>query len=314
MVVITNVALDIEKIDPAVKLIPLKEEASYPEAKDAAMFVGFPGDITEDFLNAHPKLQLVQVLPAGFDALAVSLEELQKRNIKFAYGHSVCHKAISESVVMMLLMAAKRFKEAVINQQAHKWVTLADDIIEVAGKTVLVMGCGSNGTQVARRLGLGLEMHVLGYDAFEGEREYFEKVYAGREGLLEALGKADYVVNCLPLTPQTNKIINKETLAAMKNTATFINIGRGGSVDQPALIEALQNGVIHFACLDVFDQEPLPETSPLWDMPNVIMSAHGAGYSDMTAIRKMQVMVDNVNALCQGKPLVNVLNNAAQYK
>ena len=129
----------------------------------------------------------------------------------------------------------------------------------------------------------------------------------------DMLPLADVVVLCVPHTPDTEKMIGEEEFTLMRKDAFFINIARGAVVDETALIEALKSGQLGGAALDVFDEEPLPTDSPLWDMPNVIVSPHSASTSDRENERITELFIDNLIRFLDGKPLRNVLNTKLLY-
>src|SRR5207237_7696945 len=137
--------------------------------------------------------------------------------------------------------------------------------------------------------------------------EPFERI-RGPESFPEALGEADYVLDAMPLTPQTHHRFDAAAFAAMKRSARFLNVGRGGTVDTGALVDALRTGAIAGAALDVFEEEPLPEDHPLWSFPNVIVSPHMAGDVDDWEERVMEVFLDNLARFVDGRPLRNVID------
>jgi phosphoglycerate dehydrogenase-like enzyme len=135
----------------------------------------------------------------------------------------------------------------------------------------------------------------------------------GSAELLDALPEADVVVNSLPLTDATRHVLDARAFAAMRPTARFVNVGRGATVDEEALVEALRDGRIAGAALDVFEVEPLPASSPLWNMPNVIVSPHMSGDIVGWEARVVDVFVENLDRWLRGEPLENVVDKARGY-
>jgi phosphoglycerate dehydrogenase-like enzyme len=134
-----------------------------------------------------------------------------------------------------------------------------------------------------------------------------------KRDLHAALPEADFVVLTIPLTADTRGLFGAQAFASMKPSAYFINIGRGGTVDEPALIQALQNGQIAGAGLDVFASEPLPSDSPLWNMPNVIITSHYSGITPHYHERAMDIFIDNLERYVKGEPLRNVVDKQRGY-
>jgi phosphoglycerate dehydrogenase-like enzyme len=135
----------------------------------------------------------------------------------------------------------------------------------------------------------------------------------GPDGLAEVLGSADFVVNILPFTDSTKHLLGAREFEVMKSSTYLINVGRGGTVDERALIEALNNGVIAGAGLDVFEQEPLPDDSPLWAMPNVLITSHYGGATPLYHERAINIFLDNLQRYRNGQPLRNVVDKQLGY-
>jgi phosphoglycerate dehydrogenase-like enzyme len=191
-------------------------------------------------------------------------------------------------------------------QRAHVWDLHTMD--RLAGHRVLIVGPGPIGRTIARALRDGLAMRVaaIGRTGRDGD-ELFESV-RGTDELHAALAEADYAIDTLPLTPQTRHLFDAEAFAAMKLTARFINVGRGATVVETALVDALASGAIAGAALDVYEEEPLPAESPLWDMENVIVCPHMSGDVEGTELDFARVFYDNLHRYLRGEPLRNVVD------
>jgi len=177
---------------------------------------------------------------------------------------------------------------------------------------LLLLGVGSIGKRVAH-LANAFGMRTVGLRRERKQADAALERCVSREELFDVLPDADIVVDCLPLTPETCHMIDGAAFQAMKNTAIFVNIGRGGTVDQEALIEALQKGEIAAAGLDVFETEPLPQGSPLWDMENVLITGHYAGLSISLFQRSIDVFIDNLSRFLSGEPLRNAVDKRRCY-
>ena len=220
---------------------------------------------------------------------------------------------LSETVVGAIIALSKGFPQAMRRQAAHEWTRYTPE--DVAGKTVGIIGAGKIGTAIAEKC-RALGMRALGVRRSPPPElvavSPFERE-VGREGLSEVLAASDYVVLCAPRTPETVGMLGADQFAVMKPGARFINVARGDLVDEAALIRALQSGHLGGAYLDVFEREPLPAESPLWDMPNVMITAHsGAGSTDRDE-RVVQIFVENVRRYLDGTPMLNLYDRSRGY-
>jgi phosphoglycerate dehydrogenase-like enzyme len=213
----------------------------------------------------------------------------------------------------MLLAFARRLPFAFRAQSRRQWrAPEGDNTFELAGQTVLIVGVGAIGERTAE-LCRALGMRVLGVRRSpENGVSGVEHMFAPAD-LLEALPEADFVVLTVPLTEETRGLIGPEELRTMQPSAYLINIGRGGTVQTDALVQALQAGQIAGAGLDVTDPEPLPEDSPLWDMPNVIITAHYSGSTPKYDERAMQIFKDNLRRYLAGEELQNQVDIELGY-
>jgi phosphoglycerate dehydrogenase-like enzyme len=224
---------------------------------------------------------------------------------------------ISEHVFAMLLAFARGLPAAVRAQERHDWLTREDldeagGVFELADLTMLVVGVGAIGERIAR-LGAALEMHVLGVRRDPTRPAAGVERLVGPQQLLDGLPLADGVVITLPRTPETCRLFDASAFAAMKPGAYLINIGRGRVVDETALVEALRSGQVACAGLDVFEAEPLRAESPLWEMPNVIITAHYSGESPRYDERAMAIFLDNLRRYQSGLPLHHVIDKKRGY-
>lgn len=264
-------------------------------------------DITRAFDRAD-RLRWIQWAGAGVDAAlfpALVQSEVTLTNVR-----GVFDQAMAEYTLGMILAFAKDFRGTDTLQRERKWMHRLTE--PVAGTKALVVGAGSIGRAIARTLrGAGIEVEGVGRTARAGDPD-FGRVH-GNEGLDRALGSADWVVLIAPLTRQTRGMFDAARFAAMKPTARFFNLGRGALVDESALIEALDTGVVAGAGLDVFVEEPLPAASPLWGMENVFVSPHMSGDFHGHKKAMAEVFIENFRRYRAGEPLMNVVDKGLGF-
>lgn len=241
-----------------------------PQA-DILVVTDFRTNLLEQCWPQHHHIKWVHATSAGVDALL--FPALVRSDLLLTNARGVFDLGIAEYVLGAVLLFAKDTLGNLRYQRAHEWQHRETELI--SAKKALVIGAGSIGSEVARLLNsVGLE--VTGVARSARQAPHFKQIVADVE-LETHLPTADYVVVTAPLTPATKGLINRERLALMKSSAVLINVGRGGVVVTDELAEALRQQVIAGAALDVFEPEPLPVNHPLWDMPNVMISAHMSG-------------------------------------
>jgi phosphoglycerate dehydrogenase-like enzyme len=281
-------------------------EALLPEIEIAAGF--FPTDL----ITSMPKLRWYQQWGAGADWLIGNAEAAQQ-DFTLTNASGVHTIPISEHIIGMLLMLGRRLHIAARAQARREWWRPAPEtVFELSGKTMLLVGVGAIGARTA------LLAHALGMRV-EGVRSNPERPAEGVAAmygpgqLAERLPHADVLVLTVPLSPATRGMVGEAELRAMKPTAVVVNIGRGGTIDEPALLRALAEGRIGGAALDVFAEEPLPDDSPLWDMDNVVITALYAGINPHYTQRAMAILLDNLERYCDGAELRNLVDKRAGY-
>lgn len=219
---------------------------------------------------------------------------------------------ISEHILAFLLAFARQLPSAIRAQNEGRWERDMG-AFELAGKTMLLIGVGAIGKRTAQ-IANALGMHVIGMRrSASASTPPGVKRMVRPDDLMNTLPQADFVVLTQPLTEETRNMIDAKALAGMKRSAYLINIGRGGTVDELALVEALQNGTIAGAGLDVFAAEPLPPDSPLWKMENVIITAHYSGETPHYDERAMEIFIDNLERYTRGEPLRNQVDKQRGY-
>ncbi len=249
-----------------------------------------------------PKLRFIQSISAGLDQY--SREALKAAGIRLASAHGVNTRAVAEHAMSLILAMSRQLHIARDNQVKHHWRGMISDIgkreDELGGKTLLIVGLGRIGSHLAG-LAKAFGMRVIGTKRDPGTGgENADDVFSnGRLG--EVLPLADFVVLTCPLTPQTENLINAAAFAAMKPSAYLINVARGKVVDELALLDALKTGRIAGAGFDCTVEEPLPATSPLWDIPNALITPHTAGETRRYEDNVIDLLLENLDRLWRGE-------------
>ena len=290
-----------------------KKEGEELDALLAQAEVLFTFRFPIDWLAKAPRLKWVQLASAGSDFIQREGLFVQRPDLLLTTASGVHEVPISEHIVASILHFSRGFNIAAQNQAIRKWERYRGD--EVQGKMVCFVGYGP----IARRAATlchALGMRVTSVRASIAEQqpgfEDVERFYPPAD-LNHVLAEADYVVLAAPRTDQTEKIISAPQLDSMKETAVLVNISRGALVDELALIHALHEGKIKGAALDVFAQEPLSESSPLWDMPNVLVTPHIAGSNPHYDARVTELFLDNMRRYMSNEPLRNLVDKNRGY-
>lgn len=264
------------------------------------------GRLTPALFAKAEKLRWVQTSGAGLEGYI--FPELAESDITLTNMAGIYGDQIADHVLAFILMFARGMHLYVRSQISHHW-RRALPFLHLPDQTLGIVGLGGIGKEVARR-GHALGMRVIAVDAKpQSKPDYVDALWAS-EKLDDLLAQADFVVICVPHTPETRKLFTLERLQRMKPTAYLINIARGIVVDLADLTTALQTGVIAGAGLDVYEIEPLPADHPLWDMENVIMTPHMASGTDSPHIpeRRIGLLCENLRRYRAGEPLLNVVD------
>ena len=262
------------------------------------------GRITPELLARAQKLRWIQTPMAGLEHYM--FPTLAESDVTLSNMQGIYSDNIADHVMGYILMFARGFHIFLRRQLERDW---AKDVpvLHLADQTLGVIGLGGIGMGVAKR-GAAAEMRVIATNAVAVEKPDFVDALWGIDRLDDLLAEADFVVSCVPHTPETFKLINTDQLKRMKRTAYLINISRGVVVDLAALTPALEAGEIGGAGLDVFETEPLPADHPLWDMENVIITPHTAGVGPYTAERRVEVVTGNLRRFIAGEPVRNIVD------
>ena len=270
------------------------------------------GSFPRDLIAKAPELKWFQQWGAGADWLR-DYPEAQAKEFVLTNASGVHPIQISEHIFALLLAFARQLPQALQAQQAEQWRGFGNrEVLELYGKTLLLVGVGAIGERTAKvAQAFGMRVVGLRRDPSRGARGVDRMV--GTERLHEVLPEADMVVLTVPLTDETYHLLGKHELDMMKDDACLVNIGRGGTIDEAALVEVLESGKLTGVGLDVFEEEPLATDSPLWNQARVVLTAHYAGASPQYDERAFQIFLDNLKRYQAGKELGNKVDKDLGY-
>lgn len=278
------------------------DDPAFREAlSDAHGLLGASLPITPELLDGAPNLEVISSISVGVDNYPV--DALTQRNILLCHTPDVLTETTADTGFLLIMASARRAVELANMVKQGQWTSSIGEPhfgTDVHGKTLGMVGFGRIGQAIARRGALGFGMQVL-YTHASPKPALEAELGATHCAFDELLEKADFVCVNVPLTAETTGLIDADVLKRMKSSAILINIARGKVVDEEALIEALTNGEIHAAGLDVFAQEPLPADSPLTRMDNVVTLPHIGSATHETREAMAQRAVDNVIAALEGR-------------
>jgi gluconate 2-dehydrogenase len=292
-----------------VKNLSAETIAQHAEAfAQAEGLLGSSEKVDTALLEKMPNLRAASTVSVGYDNFDVAA--LNARRVLLMHTPTVLTETVADTVMALVLSASRRVVEVANRVKAGEWTkSIGPDWFgsDVHHKTLGIVGMGRIGMALAQRAHAGFGMPIL-YNARSQHpqaEERFNARYCDLDTLLE---EADFVCLILPLTAETHHLFNAEKFAKMKPSAIFINAGRGPVVDEKALVAALQNGEIHAAGLDVFEQEPLAQDSPLLSMPNVVALPHIGSATHETRYNMAACAVDNLIDALQGNVDKNCVN------
>ncbi|MGA7817155.1 NAD(P)-dependent oxidoreductase [Caballeronia sp.] len=287
---------------------PAQHDAFVAALKDADGAIGASVKITPAMLEGATRMKALATVSVGFDAFDV--DDLNQRGIVLTHTPDVLTESTADTAFSLILSTARRVVELAEWVKAGEWTESIGEEhfgVDVHGKTLGIVGLGRIGGAVARRASLGFRMSVLYTNRSpnaQAERDYGAK----KVELDELLATSDFVLLQVPLTAATRNLIGAPELKKMKRTAILINASRGATVDENALIEALQNGTILAAGLDVFVKEPLPADSPLLRMKNVVALPHIGSATHETRYAMNKNAAENLIGALDGTLTNNMVN------
>ena len=281
-----------------------------PYIADTDILLCFSPPMADHVVRDAPKLKWIQALGTGVDNI-IDLPSLGKEvlvtNVRGIHGAPV-----SEATIAYMLSLARDLPRASVARDKGKWERWPAALL--AGKTVGILGVGLIAEYLAP-ICKALHMTVVGISGSPREAKGFDRM-AHRDDFVKVVPELDFLVALAPLTAETRGIVGAKVFAAMKPTAYLVNVARGGVVDEPALIAALEAGKIAGAALDVFAQEPLPASSPLWRTKNVTIFSHLGGYSQGYEDRAMPTIAGNMAKFLSGdlKSMINIVRKPASWR
>jgi phosphoglycerate dehydrogenase-like enzyme len=271
------------------------------------------GDVPFDLLGRMPNLKWLQLWSAGADFL-LRFPEAIKLPFRLTISTGIHGQQLTEHLFALLLSWNRCLPPVFAAQKEHKWLIIKDRQLDyLLGKTMLILGYGAIGAVMAKAA-LGFGMKVIGLRRNPSKGGGMEGVRLEDSAKLhDFLPQADYVVNILPATPDTRHYIGAAEFSLMKNSALYINIGRGATNDEAALCEALSSKRIAGAMLDVMETEPLPADSPLWNLDNVLLTGHYAGCHPEYSRMAMAIALENLDHYNKGEALKNLVDKNKGY-
>jgi len=297
---------------PEVKVVfAADDDAALNAAAGADAIIGF---CTPEVLQRAKRVQWIQLLSAGVER-CVGIPAVAERNLLVTNMQRVAGPVMAEHVMAMTFALARDLPAYIAAQSSGRWERQprgAIKAVSLEGKTMLVVGLGGIGVEVARRAH-AIGMRVTAIRASGREGPDFVSYVGLPDEMLKLLADADVVVNTLPLTEQTRHLFDARSFAAMKTGAFFINVGRGGTVVTADLVEALKQGRVGGAGLDVTDPEPLPQDHPLWRLPNVIITPHVSADSEFEENRHWEIACENLRRYAAGDRMLSVVDVKRGY-
>ena len=284
-------------------------ESMLPEAE-----IVFSWEKAGRWLKTHwdqaRNLKWVQSSSAGVEHLL--FPQLVESPVVLTNGRGIYAEPLGEFVMFCVLFFAKDFPTMDRNRLARRWRNY--EVREIQNQTLGIVGLGGTGRVVAR-MAKSFQMRVLATkrNVRSGAEEDLVDALIPVESWHELLGQSDYVVNTLPVTPQSRDMFDESAFRAMKSGACFINVGRGDTVDEDALLRALREGWIAGAGLDVFKTEPLPAGSEFYALPNVILSPHCADITPDYSEKSARLLADNIERYLNGQPLLKIVDKRRGY-
>jgi len=279
-------------------ILAADEEETHEHIADADILVTQLWD--PDLLDAAGELELIQAMSAGVDRY--DRDRFRERGIALANASGVHAEPIAEQALGYMLVFERNIHRGIHQQRDREWDRYGGG--ELADRTVGILGLGAIGTRTAE-LCSALGLSVLGTKRDPTEKPDAADAVFDPSGLDAVLERADYLVVACPLTEETRGLIDAEAFETMPDSSVLVNVARGAIVDERALVDALEDGAIAGAALDVFEEEPLPEDSPLWDRRDVVLTPHVAGTTPHYWERAADILAENYRRLSEGEDPVN---------
>lgn len=275
------------------------------------VILGYDNKIT-DLLTSNDSVKWVQAWSAGVDQLPQQL--FKEKHISLTNASGAMVPGLAEQILGEMITWNRHLQHAFISQQKHTWNELQTSRYqELADKTLLLLGVGHIGQQVAK-LAAAFGMRIIGVRHSSKPAPNVDQIYS-MDQMMDIVAQADFVLNTLPVTTQTKDVINEKFFAQMKKSAVYINYGRGKTNNEDDLVKALQNGQIAGAIMDVFKEEPLPSSSTFWQLGNVLLTPHTGGDTALYDHRVVEIAARNIRHMAADEivPVENVVDLGQGY-
>jgi len=304
-------AADYQSVSDKVRIVPVTKETVMKEIADADALIG---TITPQMVRAGKKLRWVAVRSAGVETVLhlSGGNDLRDSNIILTNNQIVQGVEIADHAMAMLLSLTRTIPKYIKMRESGKWTATRDGLVELNGRTAVVIGVGGIGTQIAIRA-WAHGMKVIGVDPEDIPWSPFVSRVVKPDMLDQVIPEADVVFISAPHTEKSHKMMGPKQFELMKKDSYFIAVSRGGIYDLPSLVKALDSKRLAGAGVDVTDPEPLPEGNSLWKFENAIVTPHIAGRSDKDAARMSDTIKENIRRFVDGRPLINVVDKQKGY-
>jgi len=298
---------EIEDFGYDIKLIPEENLIYSDELSEVEVLVCY-NPFTTLAIDKMKNLKWIQLSSIGVDQLPV--EYVKSTSIIITNNKGGYSIPMGEWIVLKTLEMFKNSKGLYQNQVNRKW-KIDTSILELYGKTIGFIGTGTIATEAAKRF-QGFGVTILGVNTNGRDIQYFDRCYSMNHRT-EMLKLCDVVVVTLPYTKATHHLISEDGFTAMKDGAFFINVARGSIVAEQCLVKNLKNGKLAGAALDVYEEEPINDNNPLWDLDNVILTSHNSWISEMRNERRFKIIYENMRRYIAGEGLINVVDFKKGY-
>ncbi|MDV2581884.1 D-2-hydroxyacid dehydrogenase [Alkalibacillus haloalkaliphilus] len=279
------------------------------DLNQAEVLITYGEDLEDHHIEAAHHLKWIMVISAGLDEMPFS--KIEEKGVLVTNVRGIHAIPMAEYVIAMILQVSRQTKTLIENEKQHNWDRKVK-MEEITGKTMLIAGTGAIGQEVAR-LAKAFRIETIGVSQSGKLKEHFDRCYKNDE-LNSLLGEADFVIGVLPATDETEYFFSKEQFHQMKESAIFLNMGRGKTVDEVAITKALKEKQFQHAVLDVFEEEPLDEESPLWDLNNCTITPHLSGISRHYQPRAFEIFEENLEVyIKEGKLVKNIIDPKRGY-
>ncbi|MEQ2526893.1 D-2-hydroxyacid dehydrogenase [Robertmurraya yapensis] len=263
---------------------------AFESFQEAEVFMTYGEDLTEELIHSARNLRWIMVMSAGLEKMPLAACEEKGILVTNARGvHKIPMAEFTLGAMLQYVKQTKLLSEREADENWDRKIPMA----ELCGKTILILGVGAIGGEIAR-LAKAFRMNTIGVNRSGDQVDYVDELYTMKE-VPEVIEKADFIVSVLPSTDETSNVLTYEHFQAMKNTAVFINIGRGDLVKDETLLKALENNEIAHAYLDVFEQEPLPKGHSFWKMENVTVTPHLSSITKNYLPRAFEIFEQNLH-------------------